>query len=440
MKSSSSILYIGTQAEVEHHAAPLAEHLPVKILEGEEVSKIAQPGDLAIFFNEYFTRFRHVVKDLKERNCGTLYAVDGILEWRNSWEFPDDVAVPWVMRPILSHKVACIGRSQARILESWGNLGKCEVVGVPRFDRLLQRLPRVRKRGEPFTILIITAKTPGFTTEQVERTRQSLAGVKTWFDNHPMVGDIPLCPRWRVTAGLAEDIGVVNNLQDTTGNDLASALEQVDAVITTPSTSMLEAMLQGLPVVLLDYHNCPHYVPAAWTITSHCQIDQVLSELVSPSPARMLHQQTLLHDALECHSPATPRFVALVQRMLQIAQHCLEDGKRLEFPCHILEDGQLRHHFPENCFDMQKLFPQHPFFSNWDLTELQTQVGDGLLELKKMRHKYELLQNEHMALQERKDQLGRDLRNQIQEYEASLSFRIGRAITWPLRALAEKMR
>jgi hypothetical protein len=40
-------------------------------------------------------------------------------------------------------------------------------------------------------------------------------------------------------------------------------LASVDAVISTPSTAMLEGMLQGLPVAVLDFHNRPHYVPAA---------------------------------------------------------------------------------------------------------------------------------------------------------------------------------
>jgi hypothetical protein len=236
-----------------------------------------------------------------------------------------------------------------------------------------------------------------------------------------------------VTAGLAEEIGVPNHLRDTTGNDLASVLEQVDAVITTPSTSMLESMLQGLPVAMLDYHNCPHYVPAAWSITSCCHIDQILPDLISPPPAKMLHQQTILHDALECHSPATPRLVELVTQMLRQTQQCLENGIPVKFSDRILADPQGGHHMPESSFDMRELYPHHPVFSNLDRIALQTEVGDGLLELHKLQKEYE-------ELQLSKDVLHRSLQSQLQQCEASLSFRLGRAITWPLRALAELAR
>jgi hypothetical protein len=355
---SIPLYYVGTPEEVAHHARPLARNFDLRIVSAEEVVRVAQPGEVCVFFNEYFPRFRDACLDLKAKGCPTLYAIDGILEWRNSWELPEHGSCClWVMRPVLSHKVACIGRSQARVLESWGNLGKCEIVGVPRFDSLANRKPRQRQPRDPFRVLIITAKCPGFSPDQVARTKDSLADLKRWFDEHPRLGETTIEPVWRITQGLEKKIGVENRLSDTTGADLATVLQNIDAIITTPSTAMLEGMLQGVPVALLDYHNRPHYVPAAWRITADQQIDRVLSELMNPTAAQMLYQHSILHDALECHAPATPRLVELIHKMHEAAQPCLSQGEPIALPRRLLADSQDGHHLPEPTYDHASLFP-----------------------------------------------------------------------------------
>src|SRR5690349_20739152 len=108
---STPLYYVGTPQEVEHHARLLAEAFDLRIVSEDEVVRLAQPGELCVFFNEYYPRFRDACIELKAKSCPTIYAIDGILEWRNSWELPKfSDSCLWVMRPVLSHKVACIGR------------------------------------------------------------------------------------------------------------------------------------------------------------------------------------------------------------------------------------------------------------------------------------------------------------------------------------------
>ena len=95
-------------------------------------------------------------------------------------------------------------------------------------------------------------------------------------------------PVWRLTFELEARLGVRNELSDDTGAELARMLGEVDALITTPSTCMLEGMLHSIPVALLDYHGCPSYVPAAWSITAPEFLDRVLPDLVSPPAVRLL--------------------------------------------------------------------------------------------------------------------------------------------------------
>jgi hypothetical protein len=302
--------------------------------------------------------------------------IDGILEWRFIWTShdPGEASTPQY-QPALSHKVACLGRSQARLLESWGNFGKCEVVGLPRLDTLLESQPRRRQPGAPTRLLITTARTPGFARDQVRTVERSLQDLKTWLDRARSMGRFDIEPVWRLTFELEGRLGVRNELSDDTGQELARMLADVDAMVTTPSTCLVEGMLQGIPVALLDYHNCPQYVPAAWSITAREHLDQVLPELVAPPTTHMLHQKMILHDTLECRTPALPRLIRLVEDMVHTARECRQAGRPLVFPGRILPDGQGGHHLWGEGLDAATLQTDQAVFDARDRTVLQKQIG-----------------------------------------------------------------
>lgn len=328
-----------------------------------------------------FDILRHAV----DNGIPTLIVADGILEYKNTWLRPS-AAAGCIFQPVMGHKIACLGRSQARILESWGNLGKCEVVGAPRLDPLIGRMPRRRTTDQPFRILIATAKTPGFTRDQRTLIKRSVQDLKFWFSYQQKHYHQVIEPVWRLTQDLDQEIGVENNLREYSSIELAKLLENVDAVITTPSTIMLEAILHGLPVALLEYNNCPQYVPAAWTISAPRHIDQVLPELFNPPAAKLLFQETMLHDALECRTPAAPRMAQLVEEMLNIARDCHAGNKSVVFPPRILIDSQAGYHLPEEGFDLQALYPDRPIFREMDRTIVQIEVEQLRTEIKRLRH------------------------------------------------------
>jgi hypothetical protein len=300
---------------------------------------------------------------------------------------------------LLSHKVACVGRSQARIFESWGQAQQCEIVGLPRFDGLLDRVPRVRPPGEPFTILVMTAKSPGFTTEQVQRATRSLIDLKEWLDRNPEVHGVPVRAIWRVTQCLENEVGVENTLSETTGQELADTLARVDAVITTPSTSMLEGMLQQLPVALLDYNNCPHYVPAAWRITAPTHFDQAIPELVLPPPVKMAYQKHVLRDALECGTPALPRLCQLITQMHTLSKRAVSQGQQVSFPSRLLQRPTAEPAADVIQHDWARLFPQNAAFSEHDIWRLQAEVADLRDAVTKLKDERPILKQQLSALE-----------------------------------------
>jgi len=330
-----------------------------------------------------------ILKAAVEAGIPTLVIADGILEYRNTWDNPE-IAAGCMFQPVVAHKIACLGRSQARFMESWGNLGKCEIVGAPRFDYSIGKIRRSRQQNNPFRLLVMTAKKLGFTPEQAALTNRSIRDLHFWLSANRQIRGTEVEVLWRLTEGLDKELKVENHLTSLQGSELASLLDTVDAVITTPSTSMLEAMFYRLPVALLDYHNNPLFVPAAWHITAPRHFDQVLAELFDPPAAKLLYQETIFHDALECRSPSTSRMIRLVTEMIDTANSSTRTGQPLKFRHRILEDPQNNHHMPEETFDMSKLYPRHPVFAELDRVKLQVQVNQLEREVNRLRKQLSL--------------------------------------------------
>lgn len=350
----------------------------------------AHAPELVITLGERDADLALCTAEMARQGVATLQVMDGILEWRNSWEYPTSIQMRPLNQPAVAHKIACLGRVDARLLESWGNVGKCEVVGAPRLDPLVRARPEARPRpqpGQPMKLLIMTARTPGFTPEQVDTTYRSLADTRDVLRRRP---DIE--PVWRLTRDTHRKLGVHNSLRDLEGADLVDVLGQVDAVLTTPSTALLEAMLCGLPAAVLDFHNTPHYVGAAWQITSRDQIEPVLCELREPVPAKMLYQDYCLHDALSCRTEAMPRMERLIEGMLRARRECLASGEtQPRFPHRILDDPEEHVAWPSAGFDLQSLYPGHSVFGRTDLTAMQAELEAALGTVERLSKKVSIL-------------------------------------------------
>jgi hypothetical protein len=268
--------------------------------------------------------------------CGVpvLVLADGILEYRNAWRNPTQVQGN-LFQPVLGHKLACIGASQCRHVESWGNPGVCELVGLPSLDghRLVSARPRCQ---EEFHVLVASARTPSYDQSQRADVLRQFAALRDGLTRFARTSEVPLKVTWRLTAGLAHDLGLPDESLDAAPRPLIDVLQGVDAVVSSPSTVVLESMLLGLPVAQVDFSGAPHYVQSAWTIAGSDHVLPVLAELASPPVERMLFQRVALHDALQCATPAAPRLARLVDEMCRIGDRCRAAGEPLAFPVRIL--------------------------------------------------------------------------------------------------------
>lgn len=309
-----------------------------------------------------------------------LILADGILEFRNTWENPS-VADGSCFQPLMGHKLACIGRAQARTVESWGNVGACEIVGLPKFDKTqnADHLP-VQNTG-PFRVLVATANTPAFNARQRAKVVESLLAIKQRFENNPWVNGRNLEIEWRLTDGLSTELGIENPAGAHKPVPISDAIELADAVITTPSTLYLESTMKRRPTAILDFTNSPQYVGSAWTISAPIHLSSVLHELENPQASKLLFQRSVLHDNLELGVSAKSRLYALIDVMIKSGQAARRNGTRIALPTRILSDPQRGIQQVEAEFDVATLYRDNPCFQIGDVERLQQELNQAVSRL-----------------------------------------------------------
>ena len=244
--------------------------------------------DALLLSREWTPRWRLFAAAARRAGIPVIYVMDGVIEWSYVWNNLSHIRPSGAfLQPLFASDLCVIGAHPARILSSWGLADRLHVVGLPRLDAY-DRSRRLEAGRAP-RLLVTTARTAGHDPEQQVMARRALRDLKAFLDAHPAIQ-----PTWRIAADLAEDIGV----RPATGGSLAQALAETDALITSPSTCLLEAMLKGIPVAQLDYRPAPLYTACAWEIRSADHLAPVITELLAPPPAKLAWQDACLGDEL----------------------------------------------------------------------------------------------------------------------------------------------
>lgn len=341
------------------------------------------PGDAGILITHMHYRWEELTtlrKVVAENRIPVLILSDGILEYRNTWEHPGLVEGS-IFQPLFGHKLACIGHGQSRVVESWGNVGKCETVGLPRMDEIAKAtVPPIQNEG-PFRVLIATATTPAFNDQQRATVVTALRTLKHWIAENPTIGERPIQVQWRLSDGLQSELGVGEDIDPEDRPPLGSVINDIDAVITTPSTIYLESVLRGRPTALLDFHNSPQYVTPAWNISAPHHVSSVMNELASPPAHKIVFQNHILHDQLECSSPAKPRMLKLIDTMVQAGEMARRERTLLKLPHRILDDPKQGFANVVAGFDFKALYPDCDAFENEEIQRLQVELNAAIKRL-----------------------------------------------------------
>lgn len=293
----------------------------------------------------------------------TVLLMDGIVEWRNTFANPR--TGDRFLRPAPVDVVACAGAIDERLLRAWGN--HAVATGLPRIaasiltsslDPQLNnsvdageevaegnkgRAPtrdgsggvadHLGSRGDSNndsrstvclgrrSIMIATARTPAFVFGEREQLLEALGALKQ------CVEAASIAITWRLTDHLDVDLGVIND-----DRPLPELLAQIGAVITTPSTLMVESMRAGCPTALLRVYSTPSWQPSVWTFRPGR--DQrgwpaLIQQLIAPD-ARQMHRQRRMLEAL--HQEARPPVEALADLIAELVDRPKRARRIIDLP------------------------------------------------------------------------------------------------------------
>jgi len=351
---------------VERHFGPAAEFVYDAAWDPDAM--LDRRPDLVLCVNDYHYDVARCLDAARGAGIPSLVLQDGILEWRCQYENPLFGAGGGAPQhqPVLADKIACLGASSARQIASWGNAAKVEVTGMPRLDALTRlEMPAPRTPGQ--RLLVMTAKKPWYDDKQREVIERSLAGLKSYLDARPAIQVV-----WRVTRGLSDVLGVVNELKDLETMELSGVLARVDAVVTTPSTALLEAMVARRPVAALDHFNVPRFVATAWTISADEHLDRVIPELLRPPAAKMLFQAECLRDNLHEDGPASARVSRLIEIMAAEGRAARAQKRAVRLGRDLMGNGTSAK--PAPLPELSELYPGQAGFAEGDAAALRVRL------------------------------------------------------------------
>ena len=223
------------------------------------------------------------LRDARELGIPSLLLMDGIVEYRNTFVNPR--VGEGFLRPAPAGAVACAGEGDRARLETFGN--RAFATGLPRLAPITAMPP-----PGGASVLVATARTPAFNEEEWGLLVDALEQVRDW------LCELGVAARWRLTGGLDGRLGVTNE-----AGTLRGALAGSSAVITTPSTLLVESMLAGRATALLHPFATPRWQEAAWVLDGG-PVEATLRDLVGADSERMARQGELLAALHQGERPA----------------------------------------------------------------------------------------------------------------------------------------
>jgi hypothetical protein len=235
--------------------------------------------DALIISCDQFADTRLAILASRKLGIPVFHIIDGVVDWRTTFTDPQyqmDHGGIQLFQPMLADHVFAMGPLQKYLLHWLGNKN-IHASGLPRLDVLPRRACRKGPCGNTPTLLVATANTPSSTENQMEILLESLASLLSALSATSKEGKHTI--QYRVSQRIEDTLGVTGN----GGESAEEALSKADALITTPSTLAIEAMLMGVPTLIFDPFALPTLTPSAWYATHWSSVMSSLDSLLAPS-------------------------------------------------------------------------------------------------------------------------------------------------------------
>jgi glycosyltransferase involved in cell wall biosynthesis len=244
-----------------------------------------------------------VLRQARGVGACTVLLMDGIIEYRNTFLNPRNDS--GFLRPAPVDVVACAGPADEQRLRSLGN--DVVATGLPRLAGIEPMTMPMRPE-----VLVATARQPAFNDDERHRLATSLALLR---DRLEALG-VPA--RWRLTGGLELEVNIPLDTAP-----LSESLAAASAVITTPSTLLVEAMRAGRPTALLHPFDTPCWPLAAWilddpTLARADRVDDAIRSMLAPTEEQRWAQARALN---EMHQQQRPAAEAVAELLVELAEN-----------------------------------------------------------------------------------------------------------------------
>lgn len=307
---STTVILAQSAAGIDHYPR-VPQSLAARGLEsllirpGVGAVRVERPTTAAVVVADTETsQSRYLLTQARANAIPTILLMDGILEWRNT--FCNPAVGAHFLSPAPVDAVACAGSVDAALLTAWGNTAAI-ATGLPRlWLPETERHAMTESQGD--VILIATARHPWFSSAQRDRLIASLRHLKAAVESNGLKA------RWRIAREAAEAIGVPHDADDS----LTDALRSARAVVTTPSTLLIEAMQSGRPTCLLNPFGTPCWQQAVWSTAGRSPREwrSVLDTLMHADCAALHRQWHIVQRLHESAADPAERLAQLIERQI----------------------------------------------------------------------------------------------------------------------------
>lgn len=298
--SAGPILVLSSRARFEALAGPVPARLEdrfrfVKPGLGRTATRGLHGARLVVSKSYSRSAVNRWILAARRSGVPTLLLVDGPLEWANVFSNPSLPA--WVVReggglyqPIVHDGVATIGEAQARVVEGW-NRGR-GVRFVSYANRRIRSASSGPVRTEEFDLLLTSARTAAFDREErlaLGGALERVARVISEGGHRVLVRLFDPVLRRRVKR-------ILPNARYEEQGSSGDAIARTRAVIGTPSSVLLEAMVRDRPTATLDFRGTPRFYETGWRIDPTSNVAETLRSLLAGGAVGMAQQHSSIRE------------------------------------------------------------------------------------------------------------------------------------------------
>ena len=258
-----------------------------------KAAELVSQVSLVITHSYLSPRANYFILQARAFGIRTLFLVDGPLEWSNSYLNPslrktNRFFRGYLMEPLIHDAILAVSPAQAGYL-AFRNPDRNLSFMTYKNQRLTRSKP-VPPSCKRWQFLITTAKTPYFEDREKDNLIHLLRHLtavleKNGYSYVYRIFDL----------ALQEALSPKENLLE---GSFEEALQQVECVIGTPSSVLLQGMASGKPVGTLIYRDAPLFYQSGWLVGDLYRMEATLASMISREETRMEFQTYCLEQNL----------------------------------------------------------------------------------------------------------------------------------------------